>query len=118
MKNEDMVKPMNRSGDYRFTYIYHYLSFDTTYAELSSSYFDASGHGTLVTKFSFEYRELLKGPLYYAITITFAMSIMENLTNCYSTYMQLMCWEWYVHIFAFHSFDPRIKLRIYSGSKE
>jgi hypothetical protein len=32
MKNEDMVKPMSRSGDYRFTYIYHYF---TTYAQLS-----------------------------------------------------------------------------------
>jgi hypothetical protein len=76
MKNEDMVKPMSRSRDYRFTYIYHYLSFDTTYAQLSCSYFDASGHGTLVTNFSFEYRELLKGPLYYDTTITFAMSLL------------------------------------------
>jgi hypothetical protein len=76
MKNEDMVKPMSRSGDYRFTYIYHYLSFDTTYAQLSCSYFDALGRGTLVTKFSFQYKELLKGPLYYAITITFAMSLL------------------------------------------
>jgi hypothetical protein len=25
MKNEAMVKSMSRSGDYRFTYIYHYL---------------------------------------------------------------------------------------------
>jgi hypothetical protein len=71
-----MVKPMRRSGDYRFTYIYHYLSFDITYAQLSCSYFHASGHDTLVTEFSFEYMKLLEGPLYYAATITFVMSLL------------------------------------------
>jgi hypothetical protein len=35
---------------------------------------------------------------------------MENLISCNSTYLQLMCWGWYLHISATGSIDLRINL--------
>jgi dolichol kinase len=46
------------------------------FSQTCPSNVDTSSHGSLVTEFSLENRELLKGPLYYAITITFATSVL------------------------------------------
>jgi hypothetical protein len=113
MKNEAMVKSMSRSGDHRLhTYICLFQLYNTHFCLENLLLFLSMAYRLLLpcycsrlwfllTVFLLNTQGTSQGSTILRYYYNFRhFCIMENISYCYSTYLQLMCWRWYVDISA------------------